>query len=140
MSDCIFCKIVSGQIPCTRVHETADCLAFLDIGPLAPGHTLLIPKSHVRDITEASPELVATLSREIPTLSRAILGATGATGLNILQNTGPSSGQVVMHLHIHLIPRLEGDSLGFRWNAGSYAAGQADAMRDRIIAALQHTA
>lgn len=140
MSDCIFCKIVSGQIPCTRVHETDVCLAFLDIGPLAPGHTLLIPKSHVRDVTEAPPELVATLTREIPALSRAILRATGATGLNVLQNNGPSSGQVVMHLHVHLIPRVEGDSLGYRWNAGKYDSGHADAMRDRIIASLQHSA
>ncbi len=140
MSDCIFCRIASGQIPCTRVHETDDCIAFLDIGPLAPGHTLLIPKTHVRDITEATPELVAALTREIPALSCAILGATGATGLNVLQNSGPSSGQVVMHLHIHLIPRVEGDSLGFRWNAGKYDLGQADAVRDRIVAALQRSA
>lgn len=140
MSDCIFCKIAAGQIPCTRVHETSDCLAFLDIGPLAPGHTLLIPKIHVRDITEAPPELVAALTREIPALSRAILHATGATGMNVLQNTGPSGGQVVMHLHIHLIPRIEGDSLGFRWNAGKYDSGQAEATRDRIVAAFHRSA
>jgi histidine triad (HIT) family protein len=136
MSECIFCKIASGEIPCARVLETPDCVAFLDIAPLAPGHTLLIPRQHVTDITSAPKEMVTGLMGELPRLARAILKSSDATGLNILQNTGASSGQAVFHLHIHLIPRREGDSLGFRWNAGSYGPGEGEAMRGRIVAAL----
>lgn len=136
MSDCIFCKIASGEIPCPKVLETPDCVAFLDIAPLAPGHTLLIPRRHVADITSAPPEMVTSLALELPRLAQALIKSSGASGLNILQNTGVSSGQAVFHLHIHLIPRREGDSLGFRWNAGSYGTGEGESMRRRIVAAL----
>ncbi len=136
MSDCIFCKIASGNIPCARVLETPDCVSFLDIAPLAPGHTLLIPRQHFADIISAPPELVTRLAVELPRLARAVIKSSGASGLNILQNTGASSGQAVFHMHLHLIPRREGDSLGFRWNAGSYGSGEAEAMQQRIVAAL----
>ncbi|MEK6643041.1 MAG: HIT family protein [Planctomycetota bacterium] len=136
MSDCIFCKIACGDIPCAKVLETPDCVAFLDIAPLAPGHTLLIPRQHIADITSAPPEMVTSLALELPRLAHAVIQSSGASGLNILQNTGASSGQAVFHLHIHLIPRREGDSLGFRWNAGSYGTGEGEAMRQRIVTAL----
>src|SRR5712675_2835 len=108
MSDCIFCRIVSGEIASVGIDESSDHLAFLDVGPLAPGHILLIPKKHFDDIRDIPPELLSRLTAELPRLGRAILKATGATGLNVLQNTGASSGQAVFHFHIHLIPRREG--------------------------------
>jgi len=131
-ADCIFCKIVEGVIPALRVWESDDCLAFLDVGPLAEGHTLLIPKQHYRDIRDTPAEALASLTRHLPQLADAVLSATGATGLNILQNTGASSGQAVFHLHFHLIPRVASDGLGFRWNAGKYETGRAEAMQSRI--------
>src|SRR5262245_26557110 len=105
--NCVFCKIASGSIPSLKLLETDEALAFLDIGPLAHGHALIIPKKHYRDIRDAPPEVVASMASLLPRLSRAILAVTGATGLNILQNTGESSGQAVFHLHFHLIPRLD---------------------------------
>lgn len=134
--DCIFCKIVCGAIPCVKVCETSDFLAFLDIGPLAPGHTLLIPKQHFTSILDVPPDVLARMTPLLPGLARAVMHAGGATGLNILQNTGASSGQAVPHLHFHLIPRLEGDNLGYRWHAGTYAAGRAAEMQTRIVEAL----
>lgn len=135
--NCIFCKIAGGEIPSIRVLDTPDLLAFLDIGPLAPGHTLLIPKKHYDSILDVPRDALAALTGELPRLAGAIMQATGATGLNVLQNTGRSSGQYVFHLHFHLIPRREGDSLGFRWNSGKYAAGEAEAVLARILAELK---
>ena len=135
-ANCIFCKIASGQIPSLRVFESDDAVAFLDIAPLAPGHTLLIPKSHCSSLLEASPELLGRLTMHLPSLARAVLKSTGATGLNVLQNSGESSGQAVFHLHFHLIPRVSDDRLGFRWNAGDYEAGEAESMQARIKASL----
>ena len=136
MSDCIFCRIVSGQVPSVKIDESPHHLAFLDIGPLAPGHALLIPKQHFDDIRDISPDVLGRLTAELPRLSRAIIQATGATGLNVLQNTGASSGQAVFHFHIHLIPRIEGDKLGYRWNAGKYEPDQASEVQTRIIESL----
>jgi histidine triad (HIT) family protein len=134
--DCIFCKIACGEIPCAKVHETPDFLAFLDIGPLAPGHTLLIPKRHFTGILDVPPDVLARVTAALPGLAKAIMHVSGATGLNVLQNTGASSGQAVPHLHFHLIPRQDGDNLGYRWNAGTYAAGRATEIQAKIVEAL----
>jgi histidine triad (HIT) family protein len=135
--DCIFCKIVTGETPCLRVLETPVSLAFLDISPLAPGHTLLIPKQHCENILDVPKDVLESLSAQLPGLAGAVLEATGASGLNVLQNTGRSSGQAVFHLHFHLIPRRQDDGLGFRWNTGAYAEGEADAMRSKIRSELE---
>lgn len=135
-ASCIFCRIASGEIPSLRVFESSDAVAFLDIAPLAPGHTLLVPRAHYENLLDVPPDALAQLTRPLPRLARAILNATGATGLNLLQNTGASSGQAVFHVHFHLIPRREGDKLGFRWNAGSYPPGEDRAMQDKIAAGL----
>jgi len=134
--DCIFCKIVAGDIPALRVHEDDAAIAFVDINPLAPGHTLLIPRKHYRDITSISADELAVVTAVLPKLAKAVLNATGAAGLNLLQNTGAASGQAVFHLHFHLIPRVEGDSIGYRWNAGKYQAGEAETWQEKISAAL----
>jgi len=133
---CIFCKIASGEIPSLRVLETPEAVAFLDIGPLTPGHLLLIPKKHYESVLEAPPEEMARLAALLPRLAAALKGCTGAEGLNILHNAGASAGQAVFHLHIHLIPRRDGDGLGYRWNAGKYPAGEGEAWRDRLSKAL----
>ena len=135
-ANCIFCKIASGAIPCTKVFEDDDCLAFLDIGPLASGHTLLIPKKHFTDLTDLDPALLSRISNHFPKIGDAVLKATGATGLSLLQNSGASSGQAVFHVHFHFIPRCEGDGLGYRWNAGKYQPGEAQAVQNAIVAQL----
>jgi histidine triad (HIT) family protein len=125
-TDCIFCKIADGRLACHKIFEDDVCLAFLDIGPLAEGHTLLISKNHYRDLTEMPAEALARLAGNLPRLAEAVVQATGVSGFNILQNNGQVAGQVVPHLHFHVIPRKAGDSLGYRWNPGSYSAGRAE--------------
>ncbi len=131
-SDCIFCKIVAGEIPSAKLYEDEHVLAFMDINPLAEGHVLVIPKVHYETLDEMSADDVAALTRCLPGLVRAVRSAVHADGLNVLQNNGRVSGQVVMHVHIHLIPRVPGDGLGYRWPAGKYAEGRLDAVREMI--------
>ena len=133
MPECIFCKIVAGAIPCTKVYEDAHVLSFLDIGPISPGHTLLLPKKHYGAIMEMPAGEVAALFEPVAALAAAVKTAVGADGINVLQNNGPTAGQVVPHLHIHLIPRWPDDGLGFRWPAReadvAVLARQAEAIR-----------
>ena len=136
-ANCVFCKIVAGQIPSLRLFETPDVLAFLDVNPLAPGHALLVPKVHCDNILDAPASVIAAMANQLPRLAKAVLRATGATGLNILQNTGPTAGQAVFHLHFHFIPRRADDKLGYRWNAGAYEAGVAEATAARIVNELK---
>lgn len=135
--DCIFCKIARGLIPALKVWKSEHAVAFLDTGPLADGHTLVIPKNHYRDLRDTPAEVLCSLVTILPRLADAVMRATDATGLNLLQNTGRSSGQAVFHIHFHLIPRTEDDGLGYRWNAGTYGEGGAEAMRSRIIQELE---
>lgn len=130
--ECIFCKIVAGEIPCARVYEDEHCLAFLDIGPLQPGHTLLVPKDHHERITDMPAATMAALGAVLPRVARAVMAATGAEGLNLLQANGECAGQVVPHVHLHVIPRGSTDGLGFRWRSGRYAEDEVDAWRRRI--------
>ncbi len=130
--DCIFCKIVAGEVPCLKIYEDEHVLSFLDIGPLSDGHTLVIPKAHFVTLDEMPPETVERTTRVLPGLARAVQKATGAEGYNILQNNGKVSGQAVMHVHFHIIPRAEGDGLGYRWNAGTYPEGRAEAIHEAI--------
>ena len=132
MADCIFCKIVAGQIPCAKVLEDDAALAFLDIGPLAVGHALLIPKAHYETVDQMPADVAAAVLRHLPALARAVRAATGATGVNVLQNNGRSAHQSVPHVHFHIIPRREGDTWHFNWPAGKYAAGEMDEMVRRI--------
>ncbi|GJQ26900.1 MAG: hydrolase [Phycisphaerae bacterium] len=125
------------MIPSRRIYSDEHCTAFLDIAPLAPGHTLVVPRQHVTNLLDCSADALAAVTRALPRLATALVAATGATGLNLLQNSGASSGQVVMHLHFHLIPRRDGDGLGYRWNAGSYAPGEAESLQDLLIKQLQ---
>ena len=136
-ANCIFCKIAAGEVPALRVLEASDAVAFLDVGPLAPGHLLLIPKKHYESILDVPAGVVSSLASHLPMLAQALIRITGASGVNILQNTGDSSGQAVFHLHFHLIPRVSGDKLGYRWNAGKYKAGQGETLQGRIIDALK---
>ena len=136
MPDCIFCKIVAGGIPSTKVHEDDVCLVFMDIGPLSPGHTLVVPKKHYEMIWDMPEAEAAHLGGLIPRLAAAVKGAVGAEGINLLQNNGRTSGQEVMHVHFHLIPRRAADGLGYRWPAKpadpAVLAAQAEAIRRRL--------
>jgi histidine triad (HIT) family protein len=139
MADSIFGKILRGEIPCHRVYEDAQVLAFLDVGPLSAGHTLVIPKEPAVTLDQLSEESSAAIGRILPKLCRAIMRATGCTAYNILQNNGSLAHQAVMHVHFHIIPRpSEQAGLEIRWPAGSFeqAAGAELARRiSELIAA-----
>ncbi|MDO4667117.1 MAG: HIT family protein [Streptococcus sp.] len=105
MSDCIFCKIIAGEIPSLKIYEDETVLAFLDISQVTPGHTLLIPKKHFRNFLEMDIESSNQLFSYLPNLAQKIMKATNATGMNILNNNEEIAGQTVFHTHIHLIPR-----------------------------------
>ncbi len=134
MSETIFDKILDGEIPCHRVYEDDHVLAFLDIGPLALGHTLVIPKERKAYLHELSDEAAAAVGRVLPRIARAVMAATGATAYNVLQNNGSTSGQVVMHVHFHIIPKVGGRGLGFDWKPGQM--DDAEGLLARIRAAL----
>ncbi len=136
-ADCIFCRIAAGSIPAHRIWESPAAVAFLDVNPLAEGHVLLIPRDHFRDLRDLPVDTAKEVLSAAPALCDAVMRATGATGVNFLQNTGASSGQAVFHVHFHFIPRSEGDGLGYRWNAGQYPAGRADEIREALVQALR---
>ena len=105
MDNCIFCKIISGEIPSSKVYEDDKVLAFLDISQATKGHTLVIPKEHVRNILEMSAETAETVFSRVPKIARAVQKATKAIGMNILNNNEEVAGQTVFHTHVHLVPR-----------------------------------
>ncbi len=121
----VFDKILAGEIPCHRVYEDEHVLAFLDVGPLAEGHTLLIPKERKAYLHELSDASAAALGRVLPRLCRAVLRATGATDYNVLQNNGRRASQVVKHVHFHIIPKSASGGLGIGWPAGTLEAATA---------------
>jgi histidine triad (HIT) family protein len=111
MKDCIFCRIVAGEIPCTKVFEDDVTLSFMDISPLNKGHILIVPKEHHNTIVEAAPELYGHLCGIVCKISKAVQAALNPDGINILQLNGKAANQVVPHLHIHIVPRWYGDGL-----------------------------
>lgn len=109
MADCIFCKIIAGDIPASKVYEDDQVLAFLDISQVTPGHTLVVPKKHYRNLLEMDAESSSQLFARLPELARKVLKATGAAGMNIINNNEEVAGQTVFHTHIHLAPRYGQD-------------------------------
>jgi histidine triad (HIT) family protein len=130
--DCIFCKILAGQIPCEKILEDEHSLAFMDIGPLAEGHVLLIPREHYETVDQMPADAAAGLLRHLPALVRAVQAATGCGGVNVLQNNGKLAHQEVPHVHFHVIPRDAGDKFHFNWPAGKYPAGRMETLAEAI--------
>lgn len=134
--DCIFCKIIRGTIPSARVLETDQAVAFLDIGPLNPGHTLLVPRAHHATLGDLPDELAAHVGSLLPRLCRAVKSATGAAGLNVVVNNGEAAGQTIAHCHWHIIPRFPGDPVRWPWPQGSYSGDELAGMKARIAGEL----
>ncbi len=152
--NCIFCKIVAGDIPCHKLYEDDRVLAFLDVGPLSVGHVLVIPKHHAMQLDELPSEDAAAIGAVLPRLAGAVSAATGTDAYNVLQNNGEAAGQVVMHVHFHLIPKPDdapgpldspdspgppgspGSGLGIDWPAGKLDQDVAKALVEKITAGL----
>jgi len=132
LDECIFCRIVAGQIPCTKVYEDASVIAFLDIGPISRGHTLVVVKPHVGRLYEVDAEVLGGLGAALGRISRAVVEAMEADGCNVLCNNGRAAGQLVDHVHFHVIPRKAGDGLFTQWPKFEYEAGQAEAIAEAI--------
>lgn len=137
MTDCIFCKIVAGDIPSTKVYEDDHVLAFMDIGPLVRGHTLVIPKAHHNPLADTPDDVLARVIAVVRLVARAQQEGLGADGVNIHQANGAVAGQVVPHLHFHVVPRFANDGHHWNWTPHPYAdLAEAAALADRIKAAL----
>lgn len=138
-SDCIFCKIINGDIPSAKVYEDEDVLAFLDLSQVTKGHTLIIPKVHRKDIFELEPELAEKLFRNVPLIAKAIKKAFHPVGMNLLNSNSELAGQTIFHYHLHLIPRYGKDdtfSFSFQSHMDEYSnearAAMAKAIADEI--------
>lgn len=114
-TDCIFCKIISGQIHCMKIAETDLSVAILDAFSVTKGHSLIIPKRHCTDYLEMTPEETADAAELMKDVAAAIKKATGAEALNLVSNLGALAGQMVFHAHTHIIPRFKGDSMTLKF-------------------------
>lgn len=133
----IFTRIIRGEIPCHKVYEDAHLIAFLDIGPLSVGHTLVVPKEPAETLDQLSDEAAAAIGRVLPRLCRAVMQATGTAAYNVLQNNGADAHQAVMHVHFHIIPKhADGSGLGIRWGAGKLGPAEGKALAAKIAAAV----
>ncbi|WP_462408913.1 HIT family protein [Neobacillus sp. Marseille-QA0830] len=139
MSDCIFCKIINGEIPSAKVYENEHVLAFLDISQVTKGHTLVIPKVHKENLFELTPEIAGQVYSAVPAIANALKQEFEPVALNTINNNGELAGQTVFHFHIHLIPRYgKGDGLGVVWksNQSDYTSGQLQEMAANISSRL----
>ena len=126
MSETIFGRIIAGTIPCHKVYEDAQVLAFLDIAPLSRGHTLVIPKEAAATLDQLSDSSAAALGRVLPRICRAVMAVTGVTAYNVLENNGVSAHQAVAHVHFHIIPKPDSASgLAIGWPIGELGADAA---------------
>lgn len=118
MNDCIFCKIVRGDIPCHKVYEDDDVLAFLDISQTTKGHTLVISKEHFRNLLYVPKDILSKVMGAAQKIAQAQVASLGAKGVNIINNTNEVAGQTVMHFHVHVIPRYSNeDALRLEFNS-----------------------
>jgi histidine triad (HIT) family protein len=132
----IFDKILAGEIPSHTVYEDEQVYSFLDIGPVARGHTLVIPRERAVYLHELSDDAAAAIGRVLPRIARAVMHATGAENYNILQNNGAPAHQAVPHVHFHVIPKLGDSGLGVGWPAGSLEDDDAAALLAKMRESL----
>jgi histidine triad (HIT) family protein len=132
-SNCIFCRILSGEIPSHRVAETEHCVAILDAFPATKGHMLILTKEHradLLDMTDAELADAAVLSKRI---GIAVQKALGCPGINFLSNLGATAGQLIMHSHFHVLPRYEGDPVGMTFGQIKFTDSEKEAIRAAIV-------
>ena len=133
--NCIFCKIIKKEIPAHIIYEDEHTLALLDIKPVSPGHTLVIPKDHYENIFTAPEETLVRMIQTVKKVSHGIKDGLSIENMNISINNGADAGQVIFHSHIHLVPRSKGDGLKL-WPGGAYKDGEAQKILEQIKNAL----
>lgn len=136
--DCIFCKIVAGEIPSTVLYEDEMVLAIMDIGPIVKGHALVLPKEHMDPLMDTPDAVVARLHQVAKRIAQGQMNAFGADGINIMQNNGTAAGQAVPHIHVHVIPRFEEDGHHWNWSPTAYdSIDEMNALAERLAAELK---
>lgn len=131
MPDCIFCKIINKEIPSYKVYEDENILAFLDINPVNPGHTLVIPKAHYPDMLNMPYETLAQVMGVARKIAPGVLKAVGAEGFNLGLNNGAAAGQIIFHTHFHIMPRFSAD--GHRlWQGEGMTSDKLNEISDKI--------
>ena len=137
MSETIFTRIIRGEIPSHRVYEDERVFAFLDIAPLAPGHTLVVPKEPAATLDALSEESAAAVGRVLPRIARAVIAATGTRDYNVLQNNGVGAHQAVPHVHFHVVPKPDdARGLGIGWPSGRLDAAEGQRLAAAVAAEL----
>ena len=136
MKDCIFCKIVRGEIPSARVLETDDVLAFLDINPVSKGHTLVIPKAHYASFPEIPADLLGHLGEALQKIGTAVKSQLHCAGFNVLLNNDRAAGQLIDHSHFHLIPRNKADGVMDWPEVHPYPEGELESVRAKLASAV----
>lgn len=137
MADCIFCKIANGEIPSTQVYADEDFCVVFDISPANKGHLLILPKAHAANVCELPAQTAAKVLPLAARLGAAQKEALLADGFNLVVNTGEAAGQTVMHFHMHVIPRYEGDAEMITWAQGAYEDGEAAVVAKKIAGVLK---
>lgn len=133
MEDCVFCKIVKGEIPSHRVYGDDDAVAFLDVNPVTEGHVLVVPRDHAGTLTDMEPSSVPPLFAAAREVAAALESALDPAGLNLIQNNGGAAGQEVPHVHVHLVPRYSpGDGVDVTWRAGELDDDRAAEIVDEV--------
>ena len=135
-TNCLFCKIASGEIPSSKVYEDADTFAFLDIKPVNPGHLLVIPKEHYENIFEVPTEILTRMIETMKKMAHALKDSLGIENGNIVMNNGEHAGQTVFHAHLHFIPRHPNDGNSNLWLGKAYEEGQANEIVEKLKNAL----
>ena len=136
MSNCIFCKIIAGEIPSATVYEDEEFKAIMDISPAAKGHIVLLPKKHSKNLLDVEDDIASKALLVARQLTNAMQKELSCDGINLLQNNGEAAGQTVFHLHFHLIPRYREDAVRITWEHGTYAEGEAAELAVKIAANL----
>ncbi len=134
--DCIFCKIIAGEIPCFKLYESDDVLAFMDINPANEGHALVIPKEQSADVHAVSGAAISSTVITAKMIAAAIEKTLSPDGINLLQCNGPAAAQSVLHFHMHVLPRRDGDELKLNWGLEPGDMGAIGKLAERIRANL----
>lgn len=137
MTDCIFCKILAGEIPCFKVYEDDDTLAFMDINPVHPGHVLVIPREHSANVFEVSDAAIAATAKSARRVAVAVRATLEPDGMNLLQCNGEAAAQSVQHFHMHVLPRVMDDGASLNWALKPGNMDDIGALAQRIGQAIE---
>lgn len=135
--ECIFCKIIAGDIPCYKIYEDGETLAFMDINPGNDGHCLVIPKEHGPDLYEISEAAISAAARTARKVARAVKAVVEPDGINLVQANGEGALQSVFHFHLHVLPRVIGDELKMNWGHSPGDLETIKALGEKIAAAME---